>query len=73
MGENRKAISQCHWPLKEAVGSPFLHRQLSEAEDDRLDFQHRSQGFFTKKSDHYHSQRLQSGPGIHNAYRYSSF
>lgn len=48
-GKKQKAISQCYWPQKEAVGSPFLHRQLSDAEDEHLDFQHRSQGFLTKK------------------------
>lgn len=31
------------------MGSPFLQRQLSDAEDDHLDFQHRSQGFSLKK------------------------
>lgn len=62
------AISQCYWPQKEAVSSPFLHRWLSDAEDD---FQLRNQRFLTKKSDHHHSHRLQSGPGIYNMYRYS--
>lgn len=72
-GKKQEAFSQCYWPQKEAVGSPFLHRQLSDAEDEHLDFQHRSQGFLTEKSDHHRSHRLQSGPGIYNAYRYSSF
>lgn len=31
------------------MGSPFLQRQLSDAEDDHLDFQRRSQGFSLKK------------------------